>query len=41
MQDGLIKVVTAIDEMPAAKAGILADDIITKLNDEEVQGITF
>src|SRR5262249_4908265 len=40
MQDGLIKVVTAIDEMPAAKAGILADDIITKLNDEEVQGLT-
>jgi hypothetical protein len=33
-------VVTAIDEMPAAKAGILADDIITKLNDEEVQGLT-
>ena len=32
--------VTAIDEMPAAKAGILADDIITKLNDEEVQGVT-
>jgi hypothetical protein len=40
MQDGLIKVVTAIDEMPAAKAGILANDIITKLNDEEVQGLT-
>jgi hypothetical protein len=40
MQDGLIKVVTAIDEMPAAKAGILADDIINKLNDEEVQGLT-
>jgi hypothetical protein len=40
MQDGLIKVVTAIDEMPAAKAGILSNDIITKLNDEEVQSIT-
>jgi C-terminal processing protease CtpA/Prc len=40
MQDGLIKVVTPIDEMPAAKAGILTDDIITKLDDEEVQGLT-
>jgi Cache domain/PDZ domain len=40
MQDGLIKVVTPIDEMPAAKVGILANDIITKLDDEEVQGLT-
>jgi PDZ domain len=40
MQDGLIKVVTPIDEMPAAKAGILANDIITKFDDEDVQGLT-
>ena len=29
MEDGLIKVVSPIDETPAAKAGILANDIIT------------
>jgi carboxyl-terminal processing protease len=40
MEDGLIKVVAPIDETPAAKAGILAGDIITKLDDEAVQGLT-
>ena len=40
MEDGLIKVVTPIDETPAAKAGILANDIITHLDDEPVQGLT-
>ena len=40
MEDGLIKVVAPIDETPAAKAGIMANDIITKLNDEQVQGLT-
>jgi hypothetical protein len=40
MENGLIKVVTPIDEMPAAKAGIMANDIITKLDDEQVQGLT-
>jgi len=40
MEDGLIKVVAPIDETPAAKAGILANDIITKLDDEQVQGLT-
>src|SRR5262245_63145246 len=40
MEDGLIKVVTPIDETPAAKAGILANDIITHLDDEAVQGLT-
>jgi carboxyl-terminal processing protease len=40
MEDGLIKVVTAMDETPAAKAGILANDLITKLDDEQVQGLT-
>jgi hypothetical protein len=40
VENGLIKVVTPIDEMPAAKAGIMAEDIITKLDDEDVQGIT-
>src|SRR5665213_282440 len=40
MEDGLIKVVTPIDETPAAKAGIMANDIITQLDGEQVQGLT-
>jgi carboxyl-terminal processing protease len=40
MEDGLIKVVTPIDETPAAKAGILANDLIIKLDDDQVQGMT-
>jgi hypothetical protein len=40
MGDGLIKVVTPIEGMPAAKAGIMANDIITKLDDERLQGLT-
>ena len=40
MEDGLIKVVAPIDETPAAKAGVLANDIITHLDDEAVQGLT-
>ena len=40
MEDGLIKVVAPIDDTPAAKAGIMANDIITHLDDEAVQGLT-
>src|ERR1700732_757423 len=40
MEEGLIKVVAPIDETPASKAGILANDIITNLDDEAVQGLT-
>src|SRR5213082_3191538 len=40
MEEGLIKVVAPIDETPAAKAGIMANDIITYLDDEPVQGLT-
>jgi carboxyl-terminal processing protease len=40
MEDGLIKVVAPIDETPAQKAGVLANDIIVKLDDEQVQGLT-
>src|SRR6266478_3203080 len=40
MEDGLIKVVAPIDETPAAKAGIMANDIITHLDNEPVQGLT-
>src|SRR3974377_1916501 len=40
MEDGLVKVVAPIDDTPAAKAGIMANDIITNLDDEAVQGLT-
>src|SRR6201991_2791650 len=40
MEDGLIKVVSPIHDTPAAKAGIMANDIITNLDDEAVQGLT-
>ncbi len=40
MEDGLVKVVAPIDETPAAKAGIMANDVITHLDDEAVQGLT-
>src|SRR3984893_12214911 len=39
-EDGLVKVVTPIDDTPAAKAGIQANDIITHLDDEAIQGLT-
>src|SRR5919107_2169100 len=40
MEEGLVKVVTPIDETPAARAGILANDIITHIEEEQVQGLT-
>ncbi len=39
-EDGLIKVVTPIDDTPAAKAGILSGDIITAIDGDAVQGMT-
>src|SRR4051795_3293032 len=40
MEDGLVKVVTPIDDTPAARAGLLANDIIIQIDDEQVQGLT-
>jgi carboxyl-terminal processing protease len=40
MEDGLIKVVAPIDGTPAAKAGIMANDIITHLDGQSVQEFT-
>src|SRR5207237_1024480 len=40
MEEGRIKVVAPIDDTPAAKAGVMANDIITHLDDEAVQGLT-
>jgi carboxyl-terminal processing protease len=39
-EDGVIKVVTPIDDTPAAKAGVLSGDIITAIDDDPVQGMT-
>jgi carboxyl-terminal processing protease len=40
MEEGLVKVVTPIDETPAARAGILANDVITQIDGDTVQGLT-
>jgi len=40
MEDGLVKVVSPIDDTPAAKAGILSGDLITSIDDDAVQGLT-
>lgn len=40
MDDGVLKVITPLDDTPAARAGILANDIITRLDGEEVNGMT-
>jgi carboxyl-terminal processing protease len=40
MEDGVIKVVAPIDETPAARAGVQANDYITHIDDEPVQGLT-
>jgi carboxyl-terminal processing protease len=40
MENGLVKVVAPIDDTPADKAGIMANDLIIKLDGEEVQGLT-
>ena len=39
-EDGLIKVVSPIDDTPASKAGVMSGDIITAIDDESTQGIT-
>jgi carboxyl-terminal processing protease len=40
MEEGFVKVVAPIDDTPAARAGILANDIITQVSGEPVQGLT-
>src|SRR5688572_20532409 len=39
MEEGVIKVVSPIDDTPAARAGILANDMIISLDGESVQGL--
>ena len=40
MEDGLVKVVTPIDDTPASKAGIKSGDYIIKLDDAAIKGMT-
>ena len=40
LEKGVVKVISPIDDTPAAKSGIMAGDLITHLNDEPVLGMT-
>lgn len=40
MENGFVKVISPIDETPAAKAGIEAGDLIVKLDGDTVKGLT-
>jgi len=39
-EDGLVKVMNPIEGTPAAKAGLVAGDLITRLDDKPVRGMT-
>ena len=39
-EDGLVKVMNPIEDTPAAKAGLVAGDLITRLDDKPVRGMT-
>ena len=40
MENGVVKVVSPIDDTPAAKAGLQANDLITHLDNEQISGLT-
>ncbi|GLQ11554.1 peptidase S41 [Devosia yakushimensis] len=40
MEEGIVKVVSPIDDTPAAKAGIMANDLIVAIDGVQVQGLT-
>jgi carboxyl-terminal processing protease len=40
MENELVKVITPIDDTPAARAGVLAGDLISQIDGEEVRGMT-
>src|ERR1700719_335578 len=40
MENGLVKVVSPMDDTPAAKAGILSGDLISRIDDDAVEGLT-
>jgi carboxyl-terminal processing protease len=40
MENGVVKVVSPIDDTPASKAGIQANDLITHLDNDQISGLT-
>ena len=40
MENGIVKVVSPIDDTPAAKAGVQANDLITHLDNDQIVGLT-
>lgn len=40
MEDGFVKVISPMDDTPAAKAGVEAGDLIIKLDDKSVKGMS-
>jgi carboxyl-terminal processing protease len=40
MENGVVKVVSPIDDTPAAKAGLRANDLITHIDKEQIVGLT-
>jgi carboxyl-terminal processing protease len=40
MEDGLVKVVSPIDDTPASKAGLMSGDLITQIDGDAVQGLS-
>jgi len=40
MEDGFVRVITPIDDTPAQRAGVKAGDLITKLDEQAVQGLS-
>ena len=40
MEDGVLKVVSPLDDSPAAKAGVRANDVISRVDNEPMAGLT-
>ncbi len=40
MENGVVKVVSPIEDTPAAKAGLMSGDLITRLDKEQILGLT-
>ena len=40
MEDGFVKVISPIDDTPASRAGVMAGDLIVKLDEQAVKGMT-
>jgi carboxyl-terminal processing protease len=40
MENGVVKVVSPIEDTPAARAGLMSGDLITALDKEQIQGLT-